>query len=150
MCALNCLNRRDRPPENVVEADNDGKQPDKGRKRTAAAARRFVAVFVRQCLELLGSWAWHELGAVFLRHLQHCVRVYTRLRSFRPSRRQLGSYSLTFRICPPGQRLSAPLVPLERFAIRLKKRGIANQAIRIETTSLLETKEFCGAAWPSK
>src|SRR6267378_7483986 len=64
--------------------------------------------------------------------------------------RQLGSYSLTFRICPPGQRLSAPLVPLERFAIRLKKRRIANQAIRIETTSLLETKEFCGAAWPSK
>src|SRR6266436_7203997 len=46
--------------------------------------------------------------------------------------RQLGSYSLTFRICPPGQRLSAPLVPLERFAIRLKKRRIANQAIRIE------------------
>src|SRR6266436_2509899 len=64
--------------------------------------------------------------------------------------RQLGSYSLTFRICPPGQRLSAPLVPLERFAIRLKKRRIANQAIRIETTSLLETNEFCGAAWPSK
>src|SRR5882672_619114 len=51
------------------------------------------------------------------------------------SGRQLGSYSLTFRICPPGQRLTAPLVPLERFAIRLKKRRIANQAIRIETTS---------------
>ena len=67
-----------------------------------------------------------------------------------PYRRQLGSYSLTFRICPPGQRLSAPLVPLERFAIRLKKRRIANQAIRIETIILLETKEFCGAAWPSK
>jgi hypothetical protein len=41
-------------------------------------------------------------------------------------------------------------VPLERFAIRLKKRRIANQAIRIETTAVLETKEFCGAAWPSK
>src|SRR6267378_6676735 len=52
------------------------------------------------------------------------------------SGRQLGSYSLTFRICPPGQRLSAPLVPLERFAIRLKKRRIANQAIRIEPATL--------------
>jgi hypothetical protein len=41
-------------------------------------------------------------------------------------------------------------VPLERFAIRLKKRRIANQAIRIESTSDMETKEFCGAAWPSK
>src|SRR5712692_1168054 len=49
--------------------------------------------------------------------------------------RLLHSYSLTFRICPPGQRLSAPLVPLERFAIRLKKRRIANQAIRIESTT---------------
>jgi hypothetical protein len=41
-------------------------------------------------------------------------------------------------------------VPLERFAIRLKKRRIANQAIRIETTAVLERKEFCDAAWPSK
>jgi len=63
---------------------------------------------------------------------------------------QLGSYSLTFRICPAGQRLSAPLVPLERFATRLKKRRMANQTIRIESTSYMETKEFCGAAWPSK
>src|SRR5882724_12393978 len=62
----------------------------------------------------------------------------------------LGSYSLTFRICPPGQRLSAPLVPIELFAIRLKKRRIANQAIRIESTSCMKTKEFCGAAWPSR
>src|SRR6266850_5375352 len=73
-----------------------------------------------------------------------------KLQSPRDTSRIVGSYSLTFRICPQGQRLSAPLVPLERFAIRLKKRRIANQAIRIETTSLLETMEFCGAAWPSK
>src|SRR5882762_2442469 len=53
-------------------------QPDKGGRRTAAAARRFVAVFVRQHLELLGSWAWHELRALVLSHLQDCVRVYTR------------------------------------------------------------------------
>src|SRR6266576_786621 len=65
--------------------------------------------------------------------LQRTVPV---VRSYQVSRRlELGSYSLTFRICPPGQRLSAPLVPLERFAIRFKKRGIANQAIRIEPTT---------------
>jgi len=43
----------------------------------AAAARRFAAVFVRQRLELLGSWAWRELRAIVLSHLQDCMRVYT-------------------------------------------------------------------------
>jgi hypothetical protein len=50
-----------------------------------------------------------------------------------PGGRQLEGYSLTFRLCPAGQRLSAPLVPLERFAIRLKRRWIASRADEVRT-----------------
>ena len=49
------------------------------------------------------------------------------------------SYSLTFRLCPPEQRLSAPLVPLEVFAIGLKRK--AGGADGIRTHDLLDAIE---------
>src|SRR6267378_501307 len=73
-----------------------------------------------------------------------------KLQSPRDTSRIVGSYSLTFRICPPGQRLSAPLVPLEPFAIRLKKRRIANQAIRIEPYTHLILNVFNDLQWKGK
>jgi hypothetical protein len=45
--------------------------------------------------------------------------------------------------------LAPPYCP-ESFAIRLKGKAKVEREVWIETTTLLETKEFCGAAWPSK
>src|SRR2546429_6150299 len=56
-----------------------GTQPDKEGRRTEAAARRFVAVSVRQRLELLGSWAWHERSEEHTSELQSRLHLVCRL-----------------------------------------------------------------------
>jgi len=46
--------------------------------------------------------------------------------------------------------LSAPFCPLAFLLSPDQSEGWLVGAVGIETTSLLEIKEFCGAAWPSK
>jgi hypothetical protein len=41
-------------------------------------------------------------------------------------------------------------MPLKSLRIALKTKGKFAQLTRLEFTNCMETKEFCGAAWPSK
>jgi hypothetical protein len=46
--------------------------------------------------------------------------------------------------------LSAPLVPLEKRVIRLKRTVKSRGGLRIRIHRFYGTKEFCDAPWPSK